>query len=95
MLGVGLGYRRQSSGVHYSALSLQRAGIVESRAVLTPTAGDVPADAAVLGEDGDKEQRVQVQSLDEDPRVVGRRRVVEQHHHQTTAPPLYTAHAPP
>jgi len=61
---------------------------------LTPAERDVPADSAVLGEDGNKEQRVQVETLDEDPRVVGGRRVVEQRHQHSTPPHLTPARQP-
>ena len=57
---------------------------------LTPATDDVPAHACVLREDGDEQQHVKIESLDEDPRVVGCSGVVEQYHHRATLPHLHT-----
>lgn len=47
---------------------------------LTPADDDVPVEVSLLGEEGLHQQGEEVQSLDEEPEVVGEHAVVEEDH---------------
>lgn len=57
--------------------------------VVTPSKDDVSDDAARLRKDGQEEKCVQVETFDEDPRVIGSRSIVKSSHQQTTFPVLH------
>ena len=51
---------------------------------LTPANDDVPVEVSPLWEEGLHQQGEEVQTLDEQPEVVGEDTVVEEHHHHLT-----------
>jgi len=65
-----------------------RSAVYSQTLRLTPAKGEVPADAAVLGEDRHEDEHVEVEGLDEDPHVVDADDEVEGRHEQLTLPVL-------
>lgn len=58
---------------------------------LTPANAQVEPEDALLGEDGQGQQRVQVHPLHQEPVVVGRHAVLHEQEHQATAQRLLGA----